>query len=50
MFSWVYSIIISMSDEEKGSTEDICYYCGAVGHWSLNGPENPQEKRSTSAK
>jgi len=50
-FSSVYSIIISMSDEENGSTEDICYYCGAVGHshWSLNCPEKTGWKKRVPA-
>ena len=33
----------------KYHAQNTCYYCGAVGHWSVNCPEIT-EKRSTSAK
>ena len=33
----------------KSHAQDIRYYCGAVGHWSLNCPEKT-ERMTTSAK
>jgi len=28
----------------KSHAQDTCYYCGAVGHWSLNCPEKTEKK------
>ncbi|CAC5412153.1 unnamed protein product [Mytilus coruscus] len=34
----------------KGSSpQDICYYCGATGHWSSNCPEKANKSNNTSS-
>jgi hypothetical protein len=30
---------ISAAARKKSAAQDMCYYCGATGHWSYNCPE-----------
>ena len=41
---------ISAAARKKSSAQDICYYCGATGHWSYICPEKINKRAVSSTK